>query len=290
MFGYLKPDKPYLYMKDDVLYQGLYCGVCKSIGLNCGQIGRFTLTYDIAFLSAICHNIMGVDVTINKEHCATHILRKTTVCKPDEISLALADVNVILAYYKLLDDSTDENRGNLKSFVFKGAYKKAKSRLPEFDKFVKTQTSALRELELKNSDSIDMVADSTALMLREAANVVIKDKATVYTDNLFYFIGKWIYLIDALDDYDKDVKKGNFNVFYNAYKQNSFEELILNKGNEISFIFNGIFLKIAENFKEIKTYYNTDLVKNIITRGIPAITTNILKKVAKNNSKEKKDD
>ena len=85
MFGYLKPDNPYLYMKDDVLYRALYCGVCKSIGKNSGQLGRFTLTYDIAFMSAICHNILGKDITINKEHCVTHIIRKTPVAKPDEI-------------------------------------------------------------------------------------------------------------------------------------------------------------------------------------------------------------
>jgi hypothetical protein len=101
-------------MKDDVLYRALYCGACKSIGKNCGQIGRFTLTYDIAFMNAICHNILGKDVEINKEHCVTHIIRKTSVAKPDEISLCLGDVNVILAYYKLLDDAIDEKKGGFK--------------------------------------------------------------------------------------------------------------------------------------------------------------------------------
>lgn len=278
MFGYLKPDKPYLYMKDDVLYQALYCGVCKSIGKNCGQIARFTLTYDIAFMSAICHNILGVDIEMNKEHCVTHIIRKTPVAKPDEISLTLADINVILAYYKLLDDTVDEKKGALKSKVFKNAYNKAKKRLPDFDSVVKTQTSNLIKLEKENSDSVDMLADSTANILMEASRVVLKDKVTEFTDGLFYSVGKWVYLIDALDDYDKDVKKHNFNVFYNAYKEDSFESLIANKGNEISFVFNGIFLKIAENYKQIKTYYNTDLVQNIITRGIPTITQNVIKK------------
>ena len=55
MFGYLVPDKPYLYLKDDTLYKALYCGVCKSIGKVSGQRARFTLTYDIAFLSAIAN-------------------------------------------------------------------------------------------------------------------------------------------------------------------------------------------------------------------------------------------
>ena len=58
----------------------------------------------------------------------------------------------------------------------------------------------------------------------------------------------------------------------------NYKSLIENNANEISFIFNGIFLNIAENFKQIKTYYNTDLVQNIITRGIPATTSKILTK------------
>ena len=285
MFGYLKPDNPYLYMKDDVLYRALYCGACKSIGKNCGQIGRFTLTYDIAFMNAICHNILGKDVEINKEHCVTHIIRKTPVAKPDEISLCLGDINVILAYYKLLDDAIDENKGGFKSAVFKNAYKKAKKRIPTFDAVLKTQTDILHNLEKNNSDSIDMVADSTATVMVEASKIVLGDKVTEFTNGFFYSLGKWIYLIDALDDYDKDVKKGNFNVFYNAYKMPDFESLIKNNMNDLSFVFNGIFLKIAENFKQIKTYYNTDLINNIVTRGIPATTTKILTKLQNKKGK-----
>ena len=48
-----KGDVVRLYMKDETLYKALYCGVCKSIGKTCGEIARVTLTYDIAFLSAI---------------------------------------------------------------------------------------------------------------------------------------------------------------------------------------------------------------------------------------------
>lgn len=287
MFGYLRPDKPYLYMKDDVLYRALYCGVCKSIGKNVGQIARFTLTYDIAFMNAICHNILGKDVKINKEHCITHVIRKTPVAKPDDISLMLADVNVILAYYKLIDDVLDEKKGNLKSAVFKRAYKKASARLKELDGYILAQTKILHDLEKQGSDSIDMVADTSANILKEIARTVLKEKSTEYTDGFFYALGKWIYLIDAIDDYDKDVKKGSFNVFYNAYKKANFEELMLKNYSEITFIFNGVFLQIAENFKNIKTQYNTDLIQNIVTRGIPNTTTQILTKnlKGKNNAK-----
>ena len=130
-----------------------------------------------------------------------------------------------------------------------------------------------------------MVADSTATVMVEASKIVLGDKVTEFTNGFFYSLGKWIYLIDALDDYDKDVKKGNFNVFYNAYKMPDFESLIKNNMNDLSFVFNGIFLKIAENFKQIKTYYNTDLINNIVTRGIPATTTKILTKLQNKKGK-----
>ena len=71
-----------------------------------------------------------------------------------------------------------------------------------------------------------MVADPFGNMLSEIVTTLIGEKATDNVKNVAYNLGKWIYLIDALDDYDKDVKKGNFNVFYNAYKQPDFESLI----------------------------------------------------------------
>ena len=67
MFGYIKTDEPYLYKKDEVLYKSMYCGLCKSIGNLCGQVARFGLTYDVAFLAVILHNIADKDVKIVKK-------------------------------------------------------------------------------------------------------------------------------------------------------------------------------------------------------------------------------
>ena len=75
MFGYVRVDTPYLYMKDDVLYRATYCGVCKGIGQVCGQAARMGLSYDATFLSAILHNIRGEDVKIEKQRCLAHCVR-----------------------------------------------------------------------------------------------------------------------------------------------------------------------------------------------------------------------
>ena len=119
--------------------------------------------------------------------------------------------------------------------------------------------------------------------MEDVSTFVFKDKATEYTNGLFYAIGKWVYLIDALDDYDKDVKNNNFNVLYNAYKEQDFTSLIKNRKGDICFIFNSIFAQILDNYKNITMKYNTDLVHNIITRGIPSTTNKILLKGNKND-------
>ena len=283
MFGYLKPDNPYLYLKDETLYKALYCGVCKSIGEICGQIPRFTLSYDMAFMSAICHNILGVDVEITKQRCIAHQIKKRPIQKPDEISLTLGAVNVILAYYKIRDDILDENKGLSKSLIIKKGYKKAKAKCPNIDKIVCDGYNRLREYETKNSSSVDLVCDAFAKIIEEISTEIFQEKSTEFTKNLFYAIGKWVYLIDALDDYDKDVKKKNFNVLYNEYKAENFATLLKNNKAEILYVFNSIFSQIAENYKNIKMKYNTDLVNNIITRGIPQTTNKILQKGIKND-------
>lgn len=283
MFGYLKPDNPYLYLKDETLYKSLYCGICKSIGKVCGQIPRITLTFDMAFMSAISHNILGIDVKINKERCIAHHIKKRPVAKPDEISLKLGAVNVLLAYYKVKDDIVDENKGGLKSSLLKKGYKKAKKLYPNVDKIIFDGYNALRKYETENLDSIDIVCDPFATILQDISSDVFGDKTTDFTKGLFYALGKWIYLIDALDDYDKDVKCNSFNVLYNLYKSPDFKTLISEHKNEIFFIFSGIFAQIAENFKNIEMKYNTDLVVNILTRGIPTTTNKIISKGLKND-------
>ncbi len=282
MFGYVLPDKPYLYLKDETLYNSLYCGICKSLKKQTGQISRFTLSYDMAFLSAIAHNIIGVDVKIEKKHCIAHTIKKRPIAKPDKISLKIASVNVILAYYKLRDDVIDEKKGNFKSAIFKRAYKKAKKQFPTVDNSVKTCYSKLLKLEEQKVDSIDIVSDCFAMMLLEISKVIFEDKSTEYTENLIYAVGKWIYLIDALDDYDKDVKKNNYNVFYNAFKQENYSSLIKKYEEDIVFIFSTIFVQISENFQKIPFEYNTDLITNVLMRGISNKTKQILDK-GKNN-------
>lgn len=280
MFGYVKPNEPYLYKKDDVLYNALYCSTCKCLGKNCGQRARLTLTYDITFLSLIIHNIKGIDVDIKKSHCVTHIFRKRPMAKIDEIGLFCADVNVILSYNKILDDITDVNKGKIKRLFLKKAYKKACKRNSKIDEIVKEEYDALRRLENENCASLDVICDPFANMLKRISIYSLQEKSTPATENLFYQIGKWIYLIDALDDIEKDVKNKNYNPFVAIYGNKPFDEIC--KSQELAIVLNGIFISIKEELNKIDFKFNCDLINNILLMGLPTETQRILKKELKN--------
>ncbi|MBE5741796.1 MAG: hypothetical protein E7360_00540 [Clostridiales bacterium] len=285
MFGYVKPEMPYLYLKDDTLYKALYCGVCKSIGRNCSQRARLSLTYDIAFFSALVHNIAGEDVKIVRQRCVTHWIKKRPmVGKGDALTDLSAAINVELAYYKIRDDILDGNGGKIKLAFFKKSHKKVLKSRPEISAIIEKNYGDLFKLEREKCSSIDMICDPFAKMMEELGVYVLKEKATDEVKKLFYYLGKWIYLIDALDDYEKDVKEGNYNPLYYAYGEKpTVKEFYEGHGKEISFAFSEIFASLKVALSGCKFYFNHDLIDNIILRGIPSVTLKILKKEIKDN-------
>ena len=105
----------------------------------------------------------------------------------------------------------------------------------------------------------------------------VKEKYNENIGQLAYNLGKWVYLIDALDDYDKDRQKSNFNVFVNAYPDiESKQELIKEKGGDIVFVFSNIFDQIDNLSKTMNYKFNHDLIDNILLRGLKTQTKQIM--------------
>jgi hypothetical protein len=277
MFGYVRADTPYLYIKDEELYRAMYCGVCKGIAETSGNAARMGLSYDVTFLSVIMHNILGIDVKIEKQHCLTHCIRVRKMAEVDELTRQLGALNTVLVYYKYTDDINDGDKGKGKRLWFKKGFRKVAKRYPEIVKIVAEHLAKQEKTEKAKVDSVDQAADATANMLAAFSDYALGEKATVCTRNLFYAIGKWIYLIDALDDYDKDKKKGAYNPFLLAYRAECRKTLLSGEyAEEIAFIFRSIFFDIRGNLEKISFRFNTDLSDNILLRGIPAVTKHIM--------------
>ena len=132
------------------------------------------------------------------------------------------------------------------------------------------------ETEKAGCSVIDMAAEPTAEMMKELSVYALGEYSTPETEALFYDIGKWVYLIDALDDYDKDVKKHRFNVLYNAFGAKVKEQAVRENIDELTFLFDSLFADMRMRISKIDFGFNRDLTDNIILRGIPLKTRNIL--------------
>jgi len=98
-----------------------------------------------------------------------------------------------------------------------GAYKKAAREFPEFDRRVREEIAALAEYESQTVMSLDGAADKFAQMLRAAAPESLPENKRRIMHELLYHLGRWIYIVDACDDYRSDVKHSRFNPVASLY-------------------------------------------------------------------------
>jgi hypothetical protein len=67
MFGFVRPDKGELKVRDYELYRAVYCGLCHSLKRRCGAAGRFIINYDFTFLAMLLsHAETGCRVCVKK--------------------------------------------------------------------------------------------------------------------------------------------------------------------------------------------------------------------------------
>ena len=184
--------------------------------------------------------------------------------------------NTALVYYKYTDDILDGDKGRGKRLWFVSGHKKTVRNYPEIERIVRENLAAQQETEKSKTDSLDRAADASANMMAELSDYLLEDKKTPYTHDLFYAVGKWIYLIDALDDYDKDKKKGAYNPFVLSYSCEDKADLMKRRQKDVEFVFHSLFFDIRENLSKIKFHFNRDLSDNILLRGLPSETKRVM--------------
>lgn len=270
MLGYVTIEKSELKVREFDMYQAYYCGICKSIGRRFGQLPRMTLSYDSVFLALVLAGLSEETDIVLQEHCITHHIKKKPVVFGNEALDYAADVMVILAYHKFLDDWKDEKSkvGFIGKSALAGAYRKLQEIHPDVCRKIENALNTLSELEKENSGKLDLVSDTFADIMETLFTGYdpAADSARVL-GQLGRHLGKWIYTIDALDDYKKDIEAKHYNpLIFRENKLEGIGDLLYN------------YLAEAANdcdLLEIKK--NKGIIDNIIFMGLRERTDVILK-------------
>ncbi|MBE5953055.1 MAG: hypothetical protein E7257_02715 [Lachnospiraceae bacterium] len=281
MFGYIGINKPELKIKDFDRYREYYCGLCHSLGNHHGLLGQISLSYDATF-AAVLLSALYEPVTYRMHSgCVLHPVGKKKYLTNQLIDY-VADMNVLLAYYKCKDDWQD-NRNLLKlsyGATLKKQAKLVERRYPKKAEVIKLALKTIYDLEQANDRNIDKLSNAFGAIMSEIFDISLKDldskDRNKYGDmwkgelkTLGYNLGKFIYIMDAFDDVEKDIKKGDFNPFEYKYKECMDNELAMQE-------FEGYVEKLlmmcasdmAKSYERLPIIHETAILRNIIYSGI----------------------
>lgn len=278
MFGYIKIHKSELKIKEYEQYKGLYCSLCKQLGKDYGLLSRFTLNYDFTFLLLIRLALSQKQCSFSNSHCSFNPRKKCFCIEKDNSELKYSSaVSVMVLYHKLRDNLSDESVIKKIPILFaypffKLKYKKAKKLYPDIADYLVNEMFRQSEIEKNDNVSIDLCADPSAKSLGYIFSYNFAEDKKEKIFEFGYSLGRLIYFLDAVEDYEDDLKKGKFNPF--VKNKDKYLNCLKESMSRILNITADENAKIYENL-EIVRFKN--IIDNIIYYGFEDSINTVLK-------------
>lgn len=250
-------------MKDYEVYRGYYCGLCKNLQKRYGRIGQMLLNYDMTFLIILLSGLYEPGEEEAQHRCIPHPLQRHRQIQ-NEVTGYAADMNVLLSYQKALDDWRDE-RSRPKRALAAALYPSYKKLRVTYRRQAETLEKCIRQLsdaEKKGLEDLDYVAGLSGKFLGE----IFAWKEDMWQQELYtlgFFLGKFIYLMDAFEDMEKDRKKENYNIFLimQEKRPETFQE-------EAEAILVDMMSQCSRVFERLPVLHRSEILRNILYSGV----------------------
>ncbi len=261
MFGYVQIRKPELKIKDYDTYRGFYCGLCSLLKKNYGFTGQLTLTYDMTFLIILLTSVYDMPVRSYKGRCITHPAKKHLYNISDATDYA-AHMNIILSYYHFEDDYKDEHskKAYFGMRLYNRRMKKASGLYEEQEKCIVDSLNRLSELEKMENVGIDRLADCFGELMK-GLFLYKKDIFSDYFEKLAFHLGRFIYIMDAYDDIEEDIKKDNYNPLKAYMNREDYHEYVED-------MLHNDMAEAAAAYEKLPCVRYADILGNILYAGV----------------------
>lgn len=229
MFGYIKPNRPNMLVKEHEAYKAVYCGLCNKLGKKFGFWARFTLSYDFTFFAVLGYEFAQAVPEFYRIFCPMKPLKKCAAANNSEVLDLTANFAMIMLYYKALDNIKDNNlKDKLKSILIfpllKSAFKRAKNENPQIAQIAEEMFARQAQIEDANSPVLDEACEPSAAALGKILAIYAHGETQKrIAERLGYLLGRYIYICDAADDMEDDKKDNNYNPLLNSYYQKTKE-------------------------------------------------------------------
>lgn len=287
MFGYVTINKTELPAEEYQRFQSYYCGLCRVLKEKYRKRGQAVLAYDMTFLVVLLTSLYECDTKSMETRCVPNRGKKHSVLM-NEITEYAADMNLALAYHKCLDNWKDDHSHSqhIIARMLEGSYHKVREKYerqcaamerelqeiarlenpagkPEPDSGICWKERAISHL-LTAPQEGDADIDSAANCFGRLTAEVFVYKEDEWKETLWnmgFSMGKFIYLMDAYDDLEKDKKKGNYNPLLAVAERKDFEEFCRQ-------MFVMTMADFSRKFETLPLIEDVGILRNIIYSGI----------------------
>ena len=223
MFGLVVADINSLNENDKKIYNSFYCGLCKAIGKNFDNFSRITLNYDLTFLYLFLTSYFNENVEETTVRCGVHPLKKKNVYM-NKYAEYCSHMNILLTCYKLEDDVNDEKSSFAK--LAKSAFHKqkmlAESKYPIKNQKISDCLKRLNEIEKQDEHNADIPASVFGELMGYLFDINGDD---LKLRKFGQALGKVIYIMDAVLDFKKDLKRCRYNPLVETKSEN-FQQIL----------------------------------------------------------------
>ncbi len=279
MVGYVRPDVDELKVKELKLYRSYYCGICTALSHKYGPLSRLFLSYDATFMAIVKDAFDEKTPEFGKARCPLPPFQKKVIVKRNSAIDFGIEISQIGSKLKLDDLKRDEKRvKKALAYLFNPLIGKVNDSL---FKYVKHDIDEMFFYELSESSEPNEPAEAFG---RAVMKMMLWRKMSEKAAFLLYLIGKWVYLVDALDDLEEDLKKKNYNPYVMKYQARlskmdflQFSQFVrATEEIPMNFLISRIqdeFFKLENDMKR-----NSSLIRNVLFCGIPKMTRKVLSK------------
>lgn len=266
MFGYVGIYPPELKVKDYSKYKSYYCGLCRTLKEQYGSIGQITLTYDMTFAVILFASLYEEECRVSEHRCLLHPINKKQILQ-GEVTEYAAAMNVVLAYYHLKDDWLDDKsaKGFVGTKLLKSRVKTIEYQYPRQCTIIQEKLAQLQAYERENTEVIDWVAGCFGEIMSELF-VYKEDKWEESMRKVGFYLGKYIYILDAYDDIEADIKEDRYNPLKGLYEETKEQEGVFKKR-----CFQMLQMMISETtmeFEKLPCTQDIDILRNILYDGV----------------------
>ena len=212
MFGFVIADVGALSEEQLGRYRGAYCGLCRTLRERHGDLSRLTLNYDMTFLVMLLSAMYEPEETAGSGRCLPHPAHARAWWTSRFTDYA-ADMNVALAYHNCMDDWNDDRRilPLAEAKMLKRHYDDVAEQWPEQCAAIETCMAEIAALEKEKSTDPDAAANSFARLM---GLLFTPEKDSLWAGHIRTFgegLGRFIYMMDACVDLERDRKQGHYN-------------------------------------------------------------------------------